>query len=198
VTNSAGRPSAARPVVAFADAKAWRTWLAKNYASSTGVWLQIAKKGTDVDSVSYSDALDVALCYGWIDGQKAKLDDDAWLQRFCPRTSRSKWSKLNRERVERLTATGKMKGPGVAEVERAKADGRWERAYDAASAATVPADLQRELDGHPVASKFFATLDSRNRYAILYRIQDAKKSETRARRIDKYVAMLDAHEKIHP
>jgi uncharacterized protein YdeI (YjbR/CyaY-like superfamily) len=198
VTNSAGRPSAARPVVAFADAKAWRTWLAKNYASSTGVWLQIAKKGTDVDSVSYSDALDVALCYGWIDGQKAKLDDDAWLQRFCPRTSRSKWSKLNRERVERLTATGKMKGPGVAEVERAKADGRWERAYDAASAATVPVDLQRELDRHPTASKFFATLDSRNRYAILYRIQDAKKSETRARRIDKYVAMLDAHEKIHP
>ena len=198
MTNTARQPSAARVVVTFADAKSWRTWLAKNYASSPGVWLQIAKKGTDVESVSYSDALDVALCYGWIDGQKAKLDDDAWLQRFCPRTSRSKWSKLNRERVERLTATGKMKAPGVAEVERAKADGRWERAYDAASAATVPVDLQRELDRHPTASKFFATLDSRNRYAILYRIQDAKKSETRARRIDKYVAMLDAHEKIHP
>jgi uncharacterized protein YdeI (YjbR/CyaY-like superfamily) len=187
-----------RAVVAFADAKAWREWLAKNSANSTGVWLQIAKKGTDADSVSYSDALDVALCYGWIDGQKAKLDNDSWLQRFCPRTSRSKWSKLNRERVERLIEARKMRAPGLAEVERAQSDGRWDSAYDAQSTATVPADLQHALDRHPAASKFFATLDSRNRYAILYRVQDAKRSETRVRRIDKYVAMLDAQEKIYP
>jgi uncharacterized protein YdeI (YjbR/CyaY-like superfamily) len=187
-----------RPVATFANAAAWRAWLAKNHAKSTGVWLQIAKKGSAATSVSYSDALDVALCYGWIDGQKAKLDDDAWLQRFCPRTARSKWSRINRGRVERLTEAGAMKAPGLAEVERARSDGRWDNAYDSPSTSVVPDDLQRELDQHPKAAKFFATLDSRNRYSILHRIQDAKKPETRTRRIDKYVAMLDANEKIYP
>ncbi len=185
-------------LVEFASAKAWAAWLAENHSTSTGVWLKLAKKASGDVTVSYSDALDVALCYGWIDGRKAKLDERAWRQRFSPRTAQSKWSKLNRARVERLVETGAMKPPGLAEVQRAQADGRWKAAYDAASTATVPADLRRELKKHPEAAAFFATLDSRNRYAILYRIQDAKKPETRARRIEKFVAMLEAHEKIHP
>lgn len=184
--------------VAFASAKEWSAWLAKNHAKSAGVWLKIAKKGAETESVSYSDALDRALCYGWIDGQKRAFDDRHWLQRFSPRTPRSKWSKLNRDRVARLTEAGMMKPAGQAEVERARADGRWDAAYDGQSTATVPDDLRRALKQHPDAAKFFATLDSQNRYAILYRIQDAKKPETRARRIEKFVAMLNAQERIHP
>jgi uncharacterized protein YdeI (YjbR/CyaY-like superfamily) len=186
------------PVVTFPSAKAWSAWLAKNHTKSSGVWLTIAKKGTEPASVSYSDALDRALCYGWIDGQKRALDDRHWLQRFSPRTKSSKWSKLNRDRVARLSDAGQMRPPGLAEVERARADGRWDAAYDAQSTATVPADLQRALKKNPTAAKFFATLDSQNRYAILYRIQDAKKPETRDRRIEKFVGMLERHEKIHP
>jgi uncharacterized protein YdeI (YjbR/CyaY-like superfamily) len=185
-------------VVEFASAKAWAAWLAKNHAKSSGVWLKLAKKGSGDVTVSYSDALDVALCFGWIDGRKAKLDERFWRQRFCPRTAQSKWSKLNRIRVERLVETGAMKPAGLAEVQRAQADGRWDAAYDAQSTATVPPDLRRELKKHPEAAACFDTLEARNRYAILYRIQDAKKSETRARRIEKFVAMLEAHEKIHP
>jgi uncharacterized protein YdeI (YjbR/CyaY-like superfamily) len=185
-------------VVEFASAKAWAAWLAKNHAKSSGVWLKLAKKGSGDVTVSYSDALDVALCFGWIDGRKAKLDERSWRQRFCPRTAQSKWSKLNRIRVERLVETGAMKPAGLAEVQRAQADGRWDAAYDAQSTATVPPDLRRELKKHPEAAAFFDTLEARNRYAILYRIQDAKKPETRARRIEKFVAMLEAHEKIHP
>jgi uncharacterized protein YdeI (YjbR/CyaY-like superfamily) len=185
-------------VVEFASAKAWASWLAKNHAKSSGVWLKLAKKGSAAASVSYSDALDVALCYGWIDGRKARLDEDFWRQRFSPRTAQSRWSKLNRDRVERLVASGAMQPAGLAEVQRARSDGRWDAAYDGQSTAAVPPDLRRELRKHPAASAFFDTLDSRNRYAILYRIQDAKKPETRARRIAKFVAMLEAHEKIHP
>ncbi|MDQ1434212.1 MAG: hypothetical protein QOF59_1028 [Actinomycetota bacterium] len=185
-------------VVEFASAKAWASWLAKNHAKSSGVWLKLAKKGSAAASVSYSDALDVALCYGWIDGRKARLDEDFWRQRFSPRTAQSRWSKLNRDRVERLVASGAMQPAGRAEVQRARSDGRWDAAYDGQSTAAVPPDLRRELRKHPAASAFFDTLDSRNRYAILYRIQDAKKPETRARRIEKFVAMLEARQKIHP
>jgi uncharacterized protein YdeI (YjbR/CyaY-like superfamily) len=185
-------------VVEFASTKEWATWLAQNHAKSSGVWLKLAKKGSGAASVSYSDALDVALCYGWIDARKARLDERFWRQRFTSRTAQSKWSKLNRDRVERLVAARAMKAPGLAEVRRAQADGRWDAAYDAQSTATVPPDLRRELRKHPAASAFFDTLDSRNRYAILYRVQDAKKPETRARRIEKFVAMLEAREKIHP
>ncbi|MDQ1478787.1 MAG: hypothetical protein QOE62_4016 [Actinomycetota bacterium] len=185
-------------VVEFASAKAWASWLAKNHAKSSGVWLKLAKKGSAAASVSYSDALDVALCYGWIDGRKARLDEDFWRQRFSPRTAQSRWSKLNRDRVERLVASGAMQPAGLAEVQRAQSDGRWDAAYDGQRTATTPPDLRRELTKHPAASAFFDTLDSRNRYAILYRIQDAKKPETRARRIEKFVAMLEARERIHP
>jgi uncharacterized protein YdeI (YjbR/CyaY-like superfamily) len=148
--------------------------------------------------VTYADALDVALSYGWIDGQKNKLDDDYWLQRFCPRTPRSRWSKINCAKALDLIETGQMRRAGLREVERAKADGRWDAAYDSQRTAAVPSDLQDALDRNATARRFFATLDSANRYAILYRIHDAKRPETRARRIEQYVAMLSERKKIHP
>ena len=186
------------PIIAFASSNAWETWLEKHHATANGLWLKIAKKGSGIDTVSYAEALDVALCYGWIDGQKASFDDHHWLQRFTPRRPRSKWSKVNREKATELIKRGEMKPAGLREVERATQDGRWDAAYDAQSTATVPDDLRREFDKNVVARKFFSTLDSRNRYAILYQIQDAKKPETRARRIEKYVAMLNEHKKIYP
>ena len=166
--------------------------------SSAGVWLKLAKKGAGIESVTHPEALEVALSYGWIDGRRRSLDEHSWLQRFTPRGPRSKWSKMNRAKAIELIERGEMKPAGLREVERAKEDGRWAAAYDAQSSATVPDDLQRELDQRPEARVFFATLDSRNRYAILHRIQDAKRSETRARRIAKYVAMLAAGRKIYP
>jgi uncharacterized protein YdeI (YjbR/CyaY-like superfamily) len=186
------------PIIAFASSNAWETWLEKHHATANGLWLKITKKGSGIDTVSYAEALDVALCYGWIDGQTASFDDRYWLQRFTPRRPRSKWSKLNREKATELIKRGEMKPAGLREVERATQDGRWDAAYDAQSTATVPDDLRREFDKNEVARKFFSTLDSRNRYAILYQIQDAKKPETRARRIEKYVAMLNEHKKIYP
>jgi uncharacterized protein YdeI (YjbR/CyaY-like superfamily) len=166
--------------------------------SFTGSLGRHPKKNSGIESISHAEALDVALCYGWIDGQAAKFDDNYWLQRFTPRRPRSKWSKINREKVKQLMEKGEMKPAGLQEVERARADGRWDAAYEAQSKATVPDDLQRELEKNDLAREFFATLDSRNRYAILYRIQDAKKPETRARRIEKYVAMLGEHKTIYP
>jgi uncharacterized protein YdeI (YjbR/CyaY-like superfamily) len=186
------------PTIAFASRDAWRAWLAEQHQASPGLWLKIAKKGSGIDSVSYADALDVALCHGWIDGQKAAFDDSYWLQRFTPRKPRSRWSKLNCDRALRLIEAREMKPAGLAEVERAQADGRWEAAYDGQSAATVPDDLERALDANERARDFFATLNRVNRYAILYRINDAKRPETRARRIEKYVAMLARREKLHP
>lgn len=186
------------PVVSFTSRDAWEAWLAEQHAASGGVWLKIAKQGADVASVSYAEALEVALCYGWIDSQKDKLDQDYWLQRFGPRTPRSKWSKVNRDKATRLIESGQMKPAGLREVERARADGRWDAAYDSPSAATIPDDLQRELEKNEQAREFFAQLDSTNRYAILHRIQDAKKPETRARRIATYVAMLTERKTIYP
>jgi uncharacterized protein YdeI (YjbR/CyaY-like superfamily) len=182
----------------FASAEEWEAWLEQNHATSDGVWIQFAKKGSGIESVTYAEALDVALCYGWIDGQTRRLDDEYWLQRFTPRRPRSRWSRVNREKVARLIEAGRMKPAGLREVERAKADGRWNAAYDSPSRATVPDDLQRELDKNPGAAAFFAALDGRNRYAILYRIQDAKKPETRARRIEKFVTMLSRGERPYP
>ena len=184
-------------VLAFESQRTWEGWLDENAATSKGLWLKIAKKGLSIQSVSYPEALDAALCQGWIDGQKASFDERFWLQRFTPRKPRSSWSKVNRQKVTELVQRGKMKPRGLEEVERAKRDGRWDAAYDAQSAATVPDDLRRRLDDNPQASAFFATLDSRNRYAILHRIQEAKKPETRVRRIEKYVAMLSEHEKLY-
>ena len=186
------------PILLFESAQTWEAWLKEHHTDSPGVWLQIAKKGSGFDSVSYAEALDVALCYGWIDGQKDKLDGEHWLQRFTPRRAKSRWSKINRDKAAALIEQGRMRPAGLREVEAAKADGRWQGAYEGQRAATVPDDLQRALDRNRRAREFFATLDSRNRYAILYRVQDAKKPETRARRIDKFVEMLSQHLTIHP
>jgi uncharacterized protein YdeI (YjbR/CyaY-like superfamily) len=187
-----------KPVGSFATREAWEAWLAEQHASSSGLWLKLAKKGSGLESISRADALEVALCYGWIDGQADSFDDDHWLQRFTPRTPRSKWSRINREKAMQLIETGAMKPAGLREIERAKADGRWAAAYEPPSTATIPDDLQAELAKSDRAGEFFATLDSRNRYAILHRIQDAKRPETRARRIAKYVAMLNEGKKIYP
>lgn len=185
------------PILAFASAAEWEAWLDEHHASAAGVWLRLARKGSGIESVSRSDALDAALCYGWIDGQAASLDDHFWLQRFTPRTASSKWSKVNQQKVEKLIEAGRMRPAGLAEIERAKRDGRWDRAYDSPSTAAVPDDLRRALDENPRAREFFDRLDSRNRYAILHRIQTAKRAETRARRIEKFVAMLDAGETLY-
>ncbi|MGQ4516672.1 YdeI/OmpD-associated family protein [Streptomyces sp. DW26H14] len=189
-------------IVAFESAEAFGAWLGENHSLSSGIWLKLRKKGPKKGpgtvALDYATALDVALCYGWIDGRKAAFDDQWWLQRFTPRTPRSKWSKRNRDKVAALAEQGRMRPPGQAEVDRAKADGRWEAAYDGARTATVPDDLAAALAAVPAAAEFFGTLDRQNRYAILYRVQDAKRPETRARRIEKYVAMLAKGEKLHP
>jgi uncharacterized protein YdeI (YjbR/CyaY-like superfamily) len=186
------------PVMSFPSRDSWEEWLEEQHESSRGVWLKLAKKGSGFQTVSRADALEVALCYGWIDGQAGSFDDHHWLQRFTPRTERSKWSKINCRKATELIETGAMRPAGLREVERAKADGRWAAAYEPPSTAAIPDDLARELAKSDKAREFFASLDSRNRYAILYRIQDAKKPETRARRIAKYVAMLNEGRKIYP
>ncbi|MFH9428731.1 YdeI family protein [Streptomyces sp. NPDC017615] len=184
--------------VVFESAEAFEAWLDEHHAVSPGIWLKLRKKGPGIVALDYAQALDVALCYGWIDGQKTKFDDQWWLQRFTPRRPRSRWSKVNRDKVAALTEQGRIRPPGQAEIARAKADGRWEAAYDSASTATVPDDLMAALTAVPAAAESFENLDRQNRYAILYRVQDAKKPETRARRIEKYVAMLANGEKLHP
>jgi uncharacterized protein YdeI (YjbR/CyaY-like superfamily) len=190
--------SAVDPVLPFASRAEWDAWLASEHETSSGVWLKFARKGSGIESVSYPEAVEVALCYGWIDGQSKGLDEDYWLQRFTPRTARSRWSKLNRAKATKLIEGGEMKSAGLREVERAKADGRWDAAYNAPSTATVPDDLRQELERNRAAREFFDTLDSRNRYAILHRIQDAKRPETRARRIAKFVEMLSEGQKLYP
>jgi len=186
------------PVVAFESQAAWAAWLAEFGAHSPdGVWLKFAKKGSGVSSLSYAEALEEALRQGWIDGQARSLDEAFYLQRFTPRRARSKWSQRNVGKAEALIAEGRMLPAGLAEVERARADGRWEAAYPGPAAATVPDDLRAALDADPQAAAFFATLNRTNRYAILYLIHEAKRPETRARRIAKYVAMCRAGETVH-
>jgi uncharacterized protein YdeI (YjbR/CyaY-like superfamily) len=186
------------PPLLFEGRKTWFCWLRKNHATSSGVWLRIAKKGAIVRSVSYLQAVDGALCFGWIDGQKKSDDESYWLQRFTPRSEKSIWSKINREKAIRLIELGQMNAAGLREVERAKRDGRWDEAYDSPSGATIPADFQAVLNKIPRARAFFATLDSRNRYAVLFRIQTARKAETRAKRIKQFAEMLSRREKIYP
>ncbi len=183
------------PVLEVESSGEWDRWLRANHAKSCGVLLRIAKKG---GSIGYAEALDVALSWGWIDSQKRALDAAAWLQRFTPRTAKSPWSKINRAKAEALIAAGKMHAPGLREVERAKEDGRWERAYDGARTASIPPDLEAAFAKNARARKFFESLDSANRYAILYRVQTAKKAETRAARIEQFVAMCARGETIHP
>ena len=186
------------PVIAFASKEEFEAWLAEHHESAAGLWVKIAKKHTGLETVTHPEALDVALCHGWIDGQRQAHDETWFLQRFTPRKARSRWSKINRDKVAALTKSGAMKPAGLREVERAKADGRWDAAYDGQKSATVPDDLQAALDANPKAREFFETLTGQNRYSILYRVQDAKRPETRARRIEKFVAMLGRGEKLHP
>src|SRR3954447_6615862 len=186
------------PILSFPTPKSWEEWLEKHHWDPKGLWLKIAKKGAGAPTVTYTEALDVALCHGWIDGQKGALDDTFWLQKFTPRGPKSGWSKVNCAKALALIENGRMQPAGLAAIEQAKQDGRWERAYDPQSTASVPEDLQAELEKNREAAAFFATLNSVNRYAVLYRIQEAKKPGTRARRIEKLVAMLERGEKIHP
>jgi uncharacterized protein YdeI (YjbR/CyaY-like superfamily) len=186
------------PVKSFATQGAWQRWLERNHERQDGIWVKFAKKGSGAKTITYAEALRVALAYGWIDAQVKRLDERFYLQRFTPRRARSRWSKINRAAVEQMIAAGEMKQAGLREVERAKADGRWDAVYDSPSTATVPDDLQRELDRRPGAAEAFAGLSSSNRYAVLYGIQEAKRPETRARRIAKFLAMLEAGETPHP
>jgi uncharacterized protein YdeI (YjbR/CyaY-like superfamily) len=186
------------PIVEFPHQKAWAAWLDKNHGKSRGVWLRLAKKASGIVSVTYAEALEVALCYGWIDGQKRSDSETAWLQKFTPRSKKSIWSKINRDKALALIKSGQMKPAGLAEVERAQEDGRWERAYDSPSRAAVPEDFQAALDANARAKAFFKTLNGANRYAVLFRIQTAKKAETRAKRIQQFIQMLEKHEKLHP
>jgi uncharacterized protein YdeI (YjbR/CyaY-like superfamily) len=186
------------PVQFFASRHDWEAWLEANHDSSRGLWIRFAKKSSGHTSVSHPDALEAALCYGWIDGQTNTGDDGWWLQKFSPRGRRSIWSKINREKVETLIKQGLMKPSGLKEAARAKEDGRWDAAYDSVRGAVVPDDLQTALNDNPKAKAFFATLDSKNRYAVLFRIQTAKKAETRAKRVAQFVGMLERHERLHP
>jgi uncharacterized protein YdeI (YjbR/CyaY-like superfamily) len=185
------------PILLFATPPDLEAWLEENYEQPDGFWLKVAKKGSGEQSVTYGEALELALCFGWIDSQKRGHDEKFFLQRFTPRRPRGRWSRINRNKVEELIAAGAMRPAGLAEVEAAKADGRWEAAYEGQRTAKVPDDLQRELDDNEAAREFFATLDSANRYAIVYRLNDAKKPETRERRLRKFIAMLERGEKIH-
>lgn len=185
------------PVRLFSVPTELEEWLEENHESADGVWLKIAKKGAPKPSVTYAEALEVALCFGWIDSQKRGLDETHFLQRFTPRRPRGRWSKINREKAEALIEAGRMRPAGLAQVEAAKADGRWEAAYEGQQSAKVPPDLQRELDANPAAAEFFASLDGANRYAILYRLDEAKKPETRERRLRKFIGMLERGETLH-
>jgi uncharacterized protein YdeI (YjbR/CyaY-like superfamily) len=185
------------PVRRFASRAAWVKWLAANHERSPGVWIELAKKDSGLDSVSRADALEVALCYGWIDSQAMTVDEKRYRQRFTPRRSRSKWSKINCAAVERLHAEGRLEPPGIREMEAAKGDGRWEAAYDSPRTITIPPDLAARLTKNPRARRAFEKLDSQNRYAILYRLHHAKRADTRHRRLDQFVAMLEAGRTIH-
>jgi uncharacterized protein YdeI (YjbR/CyaY-like superfamily) len=191
-------PVEGEPILSFVEQNAWAAWLEENHATSPGIWLRITKKGSGATSVSYMEAIETALCFGWIDGKKMTGDDSYWLQRFTPRTAKSIWSKINRGKALALIESGKMTPAGLKEVERAKSDGRWDAAYDSPGKATVPADFQSALDARPQAQAFFSTLDGRNRYAVLFRIHGARMAETRARRIQQFVEMLDRKEKLYP
>jgi uncharacterized protein YdeI (YjbR/CyaY-like superfamily) len=185
------------PVLTCESRADWEAWLEANHATAPGVWLTFAKKGSKAIAVSRADALEVALCYGWIDSQARSVNEEFWQQRFTPRTRRSKWSQINCAAVEQLIEAGMMKPSGLEQVELARQDGRWDAAYAPPRTMQVPEDLQSKLDANPAAREFFEQLDSQNRYAILFRIHDAKRPETRARRIDKFVAMLLDRQTIH-
>jgi uncharacterized protein YdeI (YjbR/CyaY-like superfamily) len=183
------------PTLPFENKKKWNAWLAKQHDKSTGVWLKLAKKDSGIPSVNYEEALDVALCYGWIDGQKKGFDNKYWLQKFTPRGPKSIWSKINTEKVEKLIKSGDMQPAGLKAIEAAKKDGRWDGAYASQKNISVPEDFQSALEQNKQAKEFFATLKSSERYSFLFRIHTAKKAETRAKRIQQFVEMLGRNEK---
>jgi len=185
------------PTLPFESKKKWVDWLAKQHDKSAGVWLKLSKKGTGIPSVTYEEAVEVALCYGWIDGQGKRFDDQYWLQKFTPRGPKSIWSKINTGRAEKLIASGEMKPAGLKAIELAKQDARWAAAYEGQKSISISADFQAALDKNKKAKAFFATLNSANRYSFLFRIQTAKKAETRAKRIIQFVEMLEQGEKFH-
>jgi len=185
------------PVLLFDNQSTWRNWLEENHKQTQGIWLKLAKKSSGKTSISYADALEEALCYGWIDGQKQTYNNEYWLQRFSPRGSKSIWSKVNVAKAEVLIKSGKMQSSGLSAVESAKKDGRWKTAYDSPSTSTVPEDFQAALDSHPKAKQFFETLNRANVYAFCWRVQTAKKTETRQARIEKFIDMLNKGEKFH-
>lgn len=186
------------PTLTFTTQEEWAAWLAHNGSAAPGVWLRLAKKSAAQPTLSYAQALEAALCHGWIDGKKQAENEHYWLQRFTPRTARSIWSKINKEKAEALIASGRMRPAGMLEIDRAKRDGRWDAAYASASTSTIPDDLQHALDANRKAGAFFATLNSQNRYAILFRIQNVKKAETRARKIAQFIEMLSNGEMLYP
>lgn len=193
-----GKPTSDElPILHFAAPAELEAWLEKEHAHSAGLWLKIAKKGSGVKSVDYAQALELALCFGWIDSQKRGFDERHFLQRFTPRRPRGRWSRINREKAEELITAGRMRPSGLTEVEAARADGRWAAAYEGQRTAEVPPDLRAELERNSTAREFFETLDSANRYAIVYRLGEAKRAETRQRRLRKFVAMLERGERIH-
>ncbi|GAA3908822.1 YdeI family protein [Sphingomonas limnosediminicola] len=185
------------PVLAFRDGESFEEWLDQQPADAAGAWVKLPKQSASTPGMTKAEAIDAALCHGWIDGQLDKYDDQYWLVRFTPRKARSKWSQVNKKRATELIAEGRMRRSGAAQIEAARRDGRWDAAYAPASSAKVPADLQDALDANPQAAKFFATLKGTNRYAILYRIGSVKRPETRARKIAEYVSMLERGETIH-
>jgi len=187
-----------KPILECASAAKWAAWLRRHHATSSGIWLRFAKKGADRRTILHAEALDLALCHGWIDATSQSEDEHYWLQRFTPRAPRSLWSKINCAKALKLIEEGRMQPAGQAEIDRAKADGRWDAAYDGASTSVVPPDLQAALDAEPRAAAFFASLDSANRYAVLFRTQTAKTPGTRAKRIASFVEMLARGEKLHP
>jgi len=185
------------PIRAFKTQNDFSAWLEKNHGRSSGLWVRLAKKNSGIKSITYAEALEVALCYGWIDALKRPENERTWLQRFLPRRPKSLWSKINRDRALALIESGRMHAAGLAEIDRAKSDGRWEAAYDSPSRATVPPDFQKELDRNPMAKAFFETLDRINRYAIIWRIQTAKEGEAKQRRTRALIEMLEKGEKLH-
>ncbi len=184
-------------IILFASQADWRKWLAKQHAKSTGLWLRFAKKNSGVVSVTYEEALDVALCYGWIDGLKKKYDEQTYMLRFTPRGTRSVWSKINRNKATALIESNQMQLAGHAAIERAKQNGQWDAAYDSQSTMEVPNDLHAALNKNAKANQFFGELNSVNRYAILWRLQTAVKAETRAKRLRQFIEMLERGEKLH-
>ena len=195
---SPGKPEQDPEILLFEDQKAWQIWLGGNYRTSAGVWLRLAKKSSGLHSLTYQEALDVALCHGWIDGQKKSYDAQSWLQKFTTRGPKSIWSKINRARALALIDAGRMQPAGLAAIEQARENGQWEGAYDSHRTAQPPEDFQSALDANPDAAEFYATLNSANRYAILFRLQTARKPETRQKRLEQFIRMLERHEKLHP